>query len=179
MKQIIWMMAMAGLLAACSSQSREDIGMQQLQLLLVQATSLAAMPQKQARDKATDFARRAMSGPEMNAMHHGGDATPAMKTTHALGDAVFALLEAGGGVGDELWRSRVLFASQTAWLRLTGSMQGDALGRFSYSEGRQLAAMQFMVKSAHKPESTPLAKSPYAKAARQLVEKLNTLAARF
>ncbi|MDX8407115.1 MAG: hypothetical protein R8L58_01895 [Mariprofundaceae bacterium] len=153
--------------------------MQQLQLLLVQAASLAALPQKQAQEKATMFARRAMSGPEMNAMHHGDASTPAMQRTHALGDAVFALLEArAGGADDGLWRSRVLFASQAAWLRLTGSMQGDALGRFSYSQGRQLAATQFM----RKPDQSKVnaaAKSPYAKAAAQMVEKLNALAVRF
>ncbi len=161
------------LLAGCSSQAQQNIGMQQLQLLLVQATSLAAMPQKKAQEKAAVFARRAMSGPEMNAMHHGSEKLHGMQATHDLGDALFSLLEAKPGVGDEVWRSRLMFASQAAWLRLTGSMQGDALGRFSYSEGRQLAATQFMVKHLSDAES------PYAKAAQAVVEKLNTLAARF
>ncbi len=179
MKQLVWMMVV-GLLAACSSQSSENIAMKQLQLLLVEATSMAVLPEKQAQEKAAVFARRAMSGPEMNAMHHGEEAPPAMQRTHALGDAVFALLEAkAGGADDRLWNSRVLFASQAAWLRLTGSMQGDALGRFSYSQGRQLAATQFMHDSATQAKADAAAKSPYAKAAAELVKKLNALAVRF
>ena len=100
-------------------------------------------------------------------MHHGDEASPAMQRTHALGDAVFALLEAkAGGAGDGLWNSRVLFASQAAWLRLTGSMQGDALGRFMHD-------------SAGEAKADAVAKSPYAKAAAELVKKLNALAVRF
>jgi len=174
MKQLIWMIAVICLLAGCNSQSHENIDMQQLQLLLVQAASLATMPDQQARAKAAAFARRAMSGPEMNAMHHGGgEMMPDMQLTHDFGDAVFSLLETRSEAGDDIWRSRLQLASQAAWMRLTGSMQGDSIGRFSYSEGRQLAALQWMPKTRAKPET------PYAKAANRVVEYLNKLASGF
>ncbi len=172
MKRNFLVLVFAGLLAACTSPDGEVIRMKQLQLLLVESAALAAMPQPQAREKAAVFARRAMSGPEMNAMHHEGKKMPGMQITHDLGDAVFALLEVRGKP-DPVWRSRLLLAAQAAWMRLTGSMQGDALGRFSYSEGRQLAATQFM------PGKQPAADSAYAKAARHMIDRLNALASGF
>jgi len=166
-------LVMLALLAGCSSQDEEQIRMMQLQLLLAQAATLAAMEQPEARTKAAVFARRAMSGPEMNAMHHEGAKSPMMQATHDLGDAVFALLEVAGKEQDARWRSRLQLASQAAWMRLTGKMQGDALGRFSYSEARQLAATQFMEQKQAKP------KGAYAKAADTLIRRLNALATSF
>ncbi|MDQ6966685.1 MAG: hypothetical protein Q9M23_07170, partial [Mariprofundaceae bacterium] len=80
MKQITWMLMMSAgvFLAACSSEqehaghppamSQEGAQMQQLQLLIVQAVSLTVLPGEGPVHQSAGLLRRAMSGPEMNAM---------------------------------------------------------------------------------------------------------------
>jgi len=134
-------------LPACSQQSdvSHDAPMLRLQLLLVQSASLAALPGDTTRKHAADLARRAMSGPEMNAMHHGGGANqPMMQATHDLGDAVFELLETTSQANNDINmqnQRRIQIAAQAAQLRLSGALLGADTGAFMQSQGQSLAEL--------------------------------------
>ncbi len=100
------------LLGGCNNGEHASAGMdgkmQPLQQLATQAILTAAhaadlqMEQDTTLNKqgqmmlsqSTAMLRRAMSGPEMSAMHSGGmGASPGMKRMHDLGDSAFDLLE--------------------------------------------------------------------------------------
>jgi len=85
-------------------QERHAMPMQHLSMLLEHGISMMAQGaslklQGQAHGdemlaQSADLLRRAMSGPEMAAMHQGGQGeSPAMQHTHDLGAAAFDLLE--------------------------------------------------------------------------------------
>lgn len=86
------------------SQTMQSMSMQHLSILLEHGISMMAQGaslklQGQAHGdemlaQSADLLRRAMSGPEMAAMHQGGQGeSPAMQHTHDLGAAAFDLLE--------------------------------------------------------------------------------------
>jgi len=217
MKRITWMLTMCVgvLLAACSggqehaaahppampqAASQDSAQMQQLQLLIVQAVSLAVLPGDVPVHQSADILRRAMSGPEMNTMHHGGSASgeakassgmdmhagmvmPAstgdsmpggtmMQQTHDLGDAAFELLAANPqGENDMQWRGRVALAALAAAMRLEGVLLGGPAGEFESTQGRLLAE-GLVAGSAAQP--LPV-ESDYAKAASLLIPALQIL----
>jgi len=147
MPRMTCMMVILLLLVGCTQEQdkQQNSPMQQLQLLLTQAANLAAMPGESARKHALELARRAMSGPEMNAMHHGDGAhKPMMQATHDLGDAVFELLdarsqEAGNKAMPELvMLLQVQLAAQAAQMRLSGRLLGEDSGLFMLQKGQTL-----------------------------------------
>jgi len=152
--------------------------MQRLQLLIVQAVSLATLTDDTSSRQAADLLRRAMSGPEMNAMHHGNDAhggmmpDAMMQQTHDLGDAVFDLLETKPlNEVDMQWRDRLVLATIAADMRLDGVLLGASSGEFEAAQGRLLAE-----RIVNKSASTPLpTSSPYARAASRLIPSLQLL----
>jgi len=135
-----------------------------LQLLLTQSAALATSTDDVARKHAADLARRAMSGPEMNAMHHGGAHMPMMKATHDLGDAVFELLEAASQEGpkDRLLQIQLQTAAQAAQMRLTGKLLIGEAGAFMQEQGKILTALP----------SPAAGNSAYDKAAAHLLKLL-------
>ena len=172
MKRIISVIfASALLLSACSSPQHEetkDVSMLELQLLLAQSAALASSLDDGARKHAADLARRAMSGPEMSAMHHGGDHMPMMQSTHDLGDAVFELLEAASQVGskDKALQKQLQLAAQAAQMRLSGKLLAGDTGAFMQEKGKSL-----INRPAHAESS-----SAYDKAAIHLLELLSKAA---
>ena len=132
------------LLSSCSSQHEEakHSSMQPLQLLLAQAAALAVSSDDAVRKQAADLARRAMSGPEMNAMHHGDAQMPMMQATHDLGDAVFELLEAAAQTTstDRALQTRLQNAAQAAQMRLSGKLLAGEVGAFMHEKGNSLIA---------------------------------------
>ncbi|RLL54780.1 hypothetical protein D8Y20_03105 [Mariprofundus sp. EBB-1] len=173
MKRIISMFFVSCmLLSACSQQQHADANdtqMLQLQMLLTQSASFAVLPGDTARKSALDLARRGMSGPEMNAMHHGGGSQmPMMKTTHDLGDAVFEVLEAASQAGnkDKALQNQVLIAAQAALMRLNGKLLENDVGLFMQKQGQGMIDVSFHAD----------ADSPYDKAAIHLLELLNKTA---
>jgi len=133
------------LLSGCSEQHAEskNSDMLGLQLLLTQSASLAVLPGEVARKHALELARRAMSGPEMNTMHHDGDHQPMMKSTHDLGDAVFEVLEAATlpktGQHKAL-QLQIQMAAQAAQMRLSGQLLGHETGMFMQEKGSDFVA---------------------------------------
>lgn len=160
------------LLSACSQQQHaESSGSQMLhlQLLITQSASLAILPGDAARKHAADLARRGMSGPEMNAMHHGGGSEmPMMKATHDLGDAVFEVLEAASLAGnkDKGLQNQILIAAQAALMRLNGKMLNSEAGQFMQKQGESMIDTSFHADGD----------SPYDKAALHLLALLNKTA---
>jgi len=141
MKQLsLFLISLSLLLPACTQQHETEIKhtapMLQLQLLLTQAASLATLPGESVRNHALELARRAMSGPEMNAMHHGGAADqPMMKATHDLGDAIFELLDAAP---QAINNEHLQLAAQAAQMRLSGKILTDDTAAFMQKQGRAL-----------------------------------------
>jgi len=176
-----------------SSAVSESRQMQQLQLLIVQAVSLAILPGEASMHQSADLLRRAMSGPEMGAMHHGdamsagmqmqgmqmpasdGGAMPdttMMQQTHDLGDAAFDLLAASrAGAVDEAWRSRIALAALAAAMRLDGVLMAGPAGEFEAAQGRLLAE-RLVAESA--VQALPV-ESAYARAASRLIPALQIL----
>ncbi len=154
------------LLSSCSSQHEgaKHSSMQPLQLLLAQAAALAVSSDDAVRKYAADLARRAMSGPEMNSMHHGGGHMPMMQATHDLGDAVFELLEVAAQTGskNQALETRLQTAAQAAQMRLSGKLLAGEVGAFMQEQSKSLSAT---------PSTVP-AKSTYEKAAARLLELL-------
>jgi len=142
MKQLAFIIVLL-LLPACTQPTANHASpMLRLQLLLTQAASLAALPGSAARQQALELARRAMSGSEMNAMHHGGGAKqPMMKTTHDLGDAIFEWLDssppAAAGIQQRI-QAHIQQAAQAAQMRLSGTLLGEDTGAFMHSKGQSL-----------------------------------------
>jgi len=172
------------LLTACDSQQQKADGaqpgkqeMQRLQLLIVQAVALASLPGETVSRQAADLLRRAMSGPEMNAMHHGDGNDAAlpgsmMQQTHNLGDAAFDLLEAGPlNTADHAWRNRLAMTALAAAMRLEGMLLGAASGEFEAAQGRLLA--ERMVSESGGMSLS--ADSSYGKAASRLISALQLL----
>jgi len=96
-----------------------------------------------ARKHAIELARRAMSGPEMNAMHHDGGHQPMMKSTHDLGDAVFEVLEAATLPASQhkALQLQIQMAAQAAQMRLSGQLLGRETGQFMQAKGNSFIAM--------------------------------------
>lgn len=146
MKRIILTFFVSALLlSSCSQQQAEGehSDMLGLQLLLTQSANLAVLPGEVARKHALELARRAMSGPEMNAMHHAGDHQPMMKSTHDLGDAVFEVLEAAtlAQAGQhEALKLQIQVAAQAAQMRLSGQLLGSETGLFMQAKGGSFIA---------------------------------------
>lgn len=166
MKQLsfLYLLTLAFLLSACAQQpeTKQASPMLSLQLLLTQAAILATLPGDSVRNHALELARRAMSGPEMNAMHHGGGADhPMMKNTHALGDAVFELLDAAP---QAVKNEPLQLAAQAAQMRLSGKLLNDATALFMQQQGRRLIS---------KSSDKNTANSAYDKAATHLLKLLN------
>jgi len=149
--------------------------MQRLQLLIVQAISLAALPGEASFRQAADLLRRAMSGPEMSAMHHGRSGMmpdAVMKLTHDLGDAAFDLLDTSvQDDTDARWRDRLVMVTLAAAMRLDGVLLGTSSGEFEAAQGRLLAER---VVSESVDASLDVS-SPYAKAASRLIPALQIL----
>lgn len=146
MPRMTFMMVILLLLLGCTQQSNEQPGsvMLRLQLLLTQAATLSALPGESARQHALELARRAMSGSEMNAMHHGGGANnPMMKATHNLGDAVFEWLDVSPTTtanASNSQRIQIQIAAQAARMRLSGQLLGGDTGIFMQQKGQSLQA---------------------------------------
>ncbi len=157
-------MTLALLLTACAQQPEKSTAsspMLRLQLLLTQAASLATLPGDAARNHALELARRAMSGPEMNAMHHGGGMNQSMmKATHDLGDAVFELLDV---TPQATLNEHLQLAAQAAQMRLSGKLLTDEIATFMRQQGQDL-------KSTSANQST--GNSAYDKAAAHLLALL-------
>jgi len=165
MKQLfLCLLTFSLLLPACTQQQQEShtFPMLRLQLLLTQAASLATISGQPARNHALELARRAMSGPEMNAMHHGGGANqPMMKATHDLGDAVFELLDtAPQAINNETLQ----LAAQAAQMRLSGIILSDKTAAFMQQQGQSLITTAAQQTTGN---------SPYDKAAMHLLALLN------
>jgi len=160
------------LLSACSPMQQSEVKhseMLYLQLLLTQSAALAVLPGDAARKNAADMARRAMSGPEMNAMHHGGGSEmPMMTATHDLGDAVFELLEAASQASskDKALHNQILIAAQAAHMRLNGKLLGSEIGAFMQEKGDHMIDGSFHADGD----------SPYDKAAMHVLALLNKTA---
>ncbi len=162
--------------------------MQRLQLMMVHAADMAAQGSDQIiadtgqgrnlLSQSADVLRRAMSGPEMNAMHQGGAGlSPMMRKTHDLGGAMFNLLELMMKSSTEQARARrglnqsLAMAAEGTELVLSGrlNMKGD-LGRFMIEQGKRLQASANITLVKRPPGDTA-----YAKAIKQVVEQMNVL----
>ncbi|MDQ6973111.1 MAG: hypothetical protein Q9M30_10720 [Mariprofundaceae bacterium] len=185
----VMMLACCVLFAACSTQqdaadsmhasgdgmSSPEVSfqMQQLQRLVVLAAGLAALPGGEGKAQSANLLRRAMSGPEMNAMHHGGGGmNPGMQHTHDLGDAVFELLALDAATQEDTkWRSRLALAASASALVLDDHVSGSRTGQFEAEQGRAL-----WQQLAEKQLQTPLpTRTAYARAAATLIEALQGL----
>jgi len=163
--------------------------MQRLQLMIVHAADMAAQGSDQIvaehtgqdrniLSRSADVLRRAMSGPEMNAMHQGGAGrNPMMRKTHDLGSATFNMLElmmesTTEQVKAQRWLNQSLaIAAEGTELVLSGHLStGGDLGRFMIEQGRQLQASANGMLTIR-----PSDNSSYAKAIEQVVEQMNTL----
>jgi len=175
MKQMMFVFIVACLsLSACSQQydSGKESQMLRLQLLLTQSAHFAILPGEAARKHSAELARRAMSGPEMNAMHHGeDDHQTMMHATHDLGDAVFDLLEAATSQAakHESLQSQIQMAVEGAQLRLTGQLLGNETGAFMQEKGNSIVATSM---------SHATGESAYEKAATHLLGLLHKTGAK-
>jgi len=163
----LYMVTLALLLSACAQGTEKSATaspMLHLQLLLTQSASLATLPGDAARKHALELARRAMSGPEMNAMHHGGGADqPMMKATHDLGDAIFELLDVAP---QAIANPSLQLAAQAAQMRLSGKLLMDEAAVFMRQQGQALK---------HTSPNTPSENSAYDKAASRLLSLLRKI----
>jgi len=163
--------------------------MRHLQLLMVHAADIAAQGSEQILVgrtgqgrkmllQAAGMLRRAMSGPEMNAMHQGGEGLNSMmRKTHDLGDSMFNLLEL-------MMKSSPEQASARRWLDQSLAMAAEGtelvlsgfpntkngVRKFTVVQGNQLQAdaRTMLVKR-------PPGDAAYAKIVVQVMEQMDVL----
>jgi len=165
------------LLAACSGdkgpladKNGADSQMLKLQMMIVNAVQMTVNDDPAS---ALRVLRRAMSGPEMNAMHHGGKTHPMMKQLHDLGDALFSVLdEKAVSKADFIWHDKLASENKRVLVRLMTR-------RAAMNKGAALADLQrddVANKTREKAQGeTQASETAYAKAVSLLIQRLRLL----
>ncbi len=165
------------LLAACSGgekpsadKNAADAQMLKLQIMIVNAVQMTVNGDSAS---ALRVLRRAMSGPEMNAMHHGGKVHPMMKQLHDLGDALFSVLdEKAVSKADFMWHDKLAAENKRVLVRLMNRHAAMDKGAALADLQRNDAADKTREKVQHEAQASD---SAYAKAVRLLIQRLRLL----
>jgi len=185
---------MCGVILFLSGCSQHDdtlhaTQMQRLQLMMAHAANMAAQGSDQILagrgesgrnmlSLSADTLRRAMSGPEMNAMHQSGAGLNSMmRKTHDLGGTMFNLLGMMMQSSPEQAMLRrglnrsLAMAAEGMELVLSGHLTiKDELGRFMIVQGKKLQASANVILAKHSPGD-----AVYTQAVKQVIEQMNVL----
>jgi len=165
------------LLAACSGDkgpladsNETDSQMLKLQMMIVNAVQMTVNDDPAS---ALRVLRRAMSGPEMNAMHHGGERHPMMKQLHDLGDALFSVLdEKAVSKADFTWHDKLASENKRMLVRLMNRRAAMNKGAALADLQREYVANKMRGKMQGEAQANDTA---YAKAVRLLIQRLRLL----
>jgi len=164
-------------LAACSGdkgpladRNGADSQMLKLQIMVVNAVQMTVNGDSAS---ALRVLRRAMSGSEMNAMHHGGETHPMMKQLHDLGDALFSVLdEKAVSKADSTWQDKLAAENKRVLVRLMNRHAAMNKGAALVDLQRDDATNKTRGKVKNEAQARDTA---YAKAVSLLIQRLRLL----